>query len=215
MRLYIIRHGETDWNVQGRLQGQSDTQLNENGIRLAKITAKALKDIPFDLGFSSPSSRALKTAKIILGDRNVPILTDNRLLELSFGAWEGLGCHKDNFEIPSDHFDDFYLRPMQFIPGNGGETIPELCERTSKFYTELIHNPDYQDKTILIATHGCTVRALLQNVKEDREHFWGNGVPMNCAVNIVSVENGVSTLRAADQVYYGEDDMTNYYTLES
>ena len=49
MLLYIIRHGETQWNVEGRLQGQSDTQLNENGIRLAKVTAEGMKDIPFDL----------------------------------------------------------------------------------------------------------------------------------------------------------------------
>ena len=214
MKLYIIRHGETDWNVQGRLQGQSNTHLNEIGIRLAKVTAEALRDVPFDLGISSSSSRARTTAEIILGDRKVPLLTDDRLLELSFGAWEGLGCHKENFEIPSDHFDDFYLKPMQFVPGEGGETISKLCERTKKFYLELIHNPDYQDKTILIATHGCTVRALLQNVREDKEHFWGTGVPMNCAVNIVDV-NGKSTLTAADQVYYGEEDMTDYYTLES
>jgi probable phosphoglycerate mutase len=104
---------------------------------------------------------------------------------------------------------------MQFVPGEGGETISKLCERTKKFYLELIHNPDYQDKTILIATHGCTVRALLQNVREDKEHFWGTGVPMNCAVNIVDVNDGKSTLTAADQVYYGEEDMTDYYTLES
>lgn len=54
MLLYIIRHGETQWNVEGRLQGQSDTQLNENGIRLAKVTAEGMKDIPFDLGITSP-----------------------------------------------------------------------------------------------------------------------------------------------------------------
>ena len=54
MKLYIIRHGETAWNVEGRLQGQTDTELNENGVRLAKVTAEGLKNIPFDLGISSP-----------------------------------------------------------------------------------------------------------------------------------------------------------------
>ena len=53
MKLYIIRHGETAWNVEGRLQGQTDTELNENGVRLAKVTAEGLKNIPFDLGISS------------------------------------------------------------------------------------------------------------------------------------------------------------------
>ncbi len=50
MKLYIMRHGETAWNVEGRLQGQTDTELNENGVRLAKVTAEGLKNIPFDLG---------------------------------------------------------------------------------------------------------------------------------------------------------------------
>ena len=58
MKLYIMRHGETAWNVEGRLQGQSDTELNENGVRLAKVTAEGLKNIPFDLGISSPLRRA-------------------------------------------------------------------------------------------------------------------------------------------------------------
>ncbi|MBS4969650.1 MAG: histidine phosphatase family protein, partial [Lachnospiraceae bacterium] len=111
MLLYIIRHGETQWNVEGRLQGQSDTQLNENGIRLAKVTAEGMKDIPFDLGITSPLSRAKKTAQIILGNRKVPLYEDARIQELSFGSWEGLGCRKENYQIPSEHFDDFYHDP--------------------------------------------------------------------------------------------------------
>ena len=62
MLLYIVRHGETDWNTQKRLQGQADTQLNANGIRLAGITAQGMKDIPLDLGITSPLQRAKKTA---------------------------------------------------------------------------------------------------------------------------------------------------------
>lgn len=107
MKLYIIRHGETAWNVEGRLQGQTDTELNENGVRLAKVTAEGLKNIPFDLGISSPLRRAKHTAELVLAGRNVPLTTDDRLMELSFGSWEGLGCRANNFEIPSEHFDDF------------------------------------------------------------------------------------------------------------
>lgn len=214
MRLYIIRHGETQWNVEGRLQGQTDTELNENGIRLAKITAEGMKEIPFDLGISSPLSRARKTAEIVLEGRNVPIQTDERLKELSFGSWEGLGCHKNNYEIPSEHFDDFYLKPMEFVPGEGGETIPQLCQRTREFFEELIRNPEYQDKTILIASHGCAVRALLNNVYENKEDFWRGHVPMNCAVNIVDVTEGAATLVEEDKVYYGEEDCVDFYAVD-
>ena len=106
MKLYIIRHGETAWNVEGRLQGQSDTELNENGVRLAKVTAEGLKNIPFDLGISSPLRRAKHTAELVLAGRNVPLTTDDRLMELSFGSWEGLGCRVNNFEIPSTIFTE-------------------------------------------------------------------------------------------------------------
>lgn len=214
MRLYIIRHGETRWNVEGRLQGQTDIELNENGVRLARVTAEKMKDINFDLGISSPLSRALKTAEIVLEGRGLPILTDKRLEELSFGSWEGLGCHKNNYEIPSDHFDDFYLKPMEFVPGEGGETIPQLCRRTKEFYEELIGNPKYHDMTILLATHGCTTRALLNNVYEDKEDFWRGKVPMNCAVNIVDIMDGRASLLEEDKVYYGKEDWVDFYSAD-
>lgn len=211
MLLYIIRHGETQWNVEGRLQGQSETHLNENGIRLAKVTAEGLRDIPFDLGITSPLERARMTAQIILGDRNVPLYEDDRIQELSFGSWEGLGCRKENYQIPSEHFDDFYKDPLHFQPAEDGETIMHLCERTREFYQELIRREEYQDKTILIASHGCATRAILQNVYTDHSDFWHGGVPLNCAVNIVEVRDGKSRLLEEDKVYYGKEDCVNFY----
>ena len=91
MKLYIIRHGETPWNAEERLQGQTDIPLNENGIRLAKITGEALKDVPFDFAISSPLKRARQTAELVLAGRQIPVLEDARIEELSFGSWEGLG----------------------------------------------------------------------------------------------------------------------------
>ena len=92
MVLYFIRHGETSWNVEGKMQGQTDIPLNENGIRLAQETAEGMKEIPFDLCITSPLSRARQTAEIVLGGRKVPIIEDARIEELSFGNWEGIGC---------------------------------------------------------------------------------------------------------------------------
>lgn len=213
MRLYIIRHGETQWNVEGRLQGQTDIELNENGIRLARITAEGMRDIPFDLAITSSLSRARKTAELILMGRNLPIIEDERLRELSFGDWEGRGCHKENFELP-ERFWEFYRSPFTFLPGEGGETIPALCERTGEFWEELIHNPDYQDKTILIASHGCAVRALLHCIYEDKTDFWHGGVPMNCAVNIVDVTDQKAILCEEDKVYYGKEDCVDFYSFK-
>lgn len=213
MLLYIIRHGETDWNVQRRLQGRANTELNENGIRLAEITSDKMKEIPFDFGITSPLNRARQTAEIILKNRGVKLYEDDRLMEISFGAWEGLCCSRDHFEVPTDHFDDFYKRPFEFVPAEDGETIPMVCLRLQSFYRDLISNEAYQNKTILIATHGCAVRALLNNVYEKKEDFWRGHVPVNCAVNIVEVNNGKAELLEEDKIYYSKEDSVDFYTV--
>ena len=211
MRLYIIRHGETLWNTQGRLQGKADIDLNENGIRLAKVTADGLKDIPFDLAITSPLLRARKTAEIVVGDRKIPILEDARIEEITFGEWEGLCCRKSNYEIPSDEFANFFSAPFAYQPPLGGERIVDVIKRCGEFYQELITNPEYQDKTILIASHGCACRAILYSVFEDKEDYWRGNVPPNCAVSIVDVKDGKSTFVEVDKVYYNKEEVKSHY----
>ena len=211
MKLYIIRHGETVWNTEGRLQGKADIELNENGIRLARVTAEAMRDIPFDLAITSPLKRARQTAELIVGDRKIPVIEDERIEEITFGVWEGLCCKKDNFQIPSTDFQDFFADPFHYQPPEGGETIPQLLERTGAFYQELIHNQEYQDKTILIASHGCSSRALLYHVEHPGEDFWRGHVPANCAVSIVDVQDGKSNLEELDKIYYNPEDVIDFY----
>lgn len=212
MKLYIIRHGETPWNEAGRLQGQTDIPLNENGIRLAKLTGEALRQVPFDFAISSPLTRARQTAELVLAGREIPILLDERIEELSFGSWEGLGCRASNFEIPSDHFQDFYQDPFRFQPAKDGETIAELCARTKAFWEDLVSKEAWQDKTILIASHGCACRGILHNVYEDKTDFWHGTVPPNCAVNIVRVTGKKAVLEAADKIYYDTSECIDFRT---
>ena len=148
MVLYFIRHGETSWNVEGKMQGQTDIPLNENGIRLAEETAEGMKEIPFDLCITSPLSRARQTAEIVLGGRKVPIIEDARIEELSFGNWEGIGCRPENYAVPTpiEEFQKFYTEPFAFVPGEGGETILQLCKRTKEFWDEVTAKPEYEDK---------------------------------------------------------------------
>lgn len=89
MKIYLFRHGETEWNRTRRLQGQSDIALNAFGRELAVKTAEALREIAFDRAFCSPLLRAAETAQIILGDRPVSLVSDERLKEMFFGEHEG------------------------------------------------------------------------------------------------------------------------------
>ena len=97
MKLFFVRHGETDWNLARRVQGHSDIPLNEYGRYLARETAKGLKDVPFDLAYTSPLIRARETAELILEGRNIPIMDAENIKELGFGIYEGMcisGEHK-------------------------------------------------------------------------------------------------------------------------
>ena len=87
--LYILRHGQTDWNVTKKLQGQTDVPLNENGRAMAVEAGGRYADIPLDVCFCSPLVRARETAALFLAGRDVPVRCDDRLREMAFGLCEG------------------------------------------------------------------------------------------------------------------------------
>lgn len=203
MRLYIIRHGETQWNVLKRFQGHSDIPLNDEGRRLARITAEALSDVPFSRIYTSPLKRALETAEIIKGGRDIPIIEDRRIIEISFGEYEGLCCDKENYNIPDPEFMKFFDKPQEYKPPKGAETIEALRERTADFFEELVHNKDMEKETILISTHGAALRGILSHINNlGIEDFWRGGVHKNCAVTIVDAENGKASIVAEGKTYY-------------
>ncbi len=204
MRLYIIRHGETPWNVELRLQGQTDIELNENGRKLAARTAIGMRGIPFDLAFTSPLCRAVETAQIILDGRQVPLFREERIKEICFGNMEGVRFRRDADEDSSPEFYCFFHAPDRYVPARGGETFGELCRRTGDFLDELKTKTEWYGKNILVSTHGAAMRALLANVMHTPvESFWGKGVPKNCAVSIVELNSGQEwTLKELDKLYY-------------
>lgn len=212
MKLYFIRHGETVWNTQAKLQGKSDIPLNEKGVALARVTGEALADVPFAAIYSSPLKRALQTAQLVAGDRDVPIVTDRRLEEIGFGIWEGLSCHKDHYEIPSDSFQDFFLDPFGYQPPAQGETVRRVCGRTADFLEELIRKMGKEESNVLISCHGCTLRALMNYFYQDyTAGFWRGHVPPNCSVSIVEVKEKGFSILAEDKIFYDKDRMGDYY----
>ena len=114
MRIYVVRHGETRSNVEGRLQGQSNDELNESGVRLAAITGQGMRGIHFDECITSPLVRARDTAKLILqesGNGDTPVLYDDRLKEISFGIYEG---KRIGVDVPLDVMKDFLHDPFHY-----------------------------------------------------------------------------------------------------
>ena len=203
MRLYIIRHGETEWNVLRRFQGRSDIPLNEEGRRLARVTAKALREVPFSRIYTSPLKRAYETAMIIKADRDIPVIVEPRIIEIGFGEYEGLSCGKEHYNIPDPDFMNFFEKPEAYKPPRGAEGIDELKARTADFLQEIVYNKDMEKDTVLVSTHGAALRGLLSNITQvGIEDFWGNGVHKNCAVTIVDVKDGQMVITEEGKTYY-------------
>ncbi len=204
MEIYLIRHGETDYNKAKRIQGHCDIALNEYGRELARVTAAGLADIPFDIVFTSPLVRASETARIIVGERDIPIIEDIRIQEIGFGEYEGLCSGKQGYNIPDNKaFWNFFFDTENYQVPPGGESFEEVIQRTGEFLQEILSNEEYRDKTILISTHGCALKALLANVTHPAiKDFWGDGVHKNCGVTHLSDVNGKLEIIEEGKIYY-------------
>ncbi|MDE6169040.1 MAG: histidine phosphatase family protein [Acetatifactor sp.] len=202
MDIYLMRHGETDWNKSRRLQGQSDIPLNMYGVELAEKTAAALEDIPFDQAFSSPLHRACETARIIIGSRPIPLYVDERLKEIGFGEYEG-ACFDRAKEDPQDPLHDFFRRPDQYIPPAGAESFDQVRSRGFEFFREKILPLEGSCRNVLIVAHGAFNRTMVNSIAGiPPEEFWRIGLP-NCAVSILSLEQGSLSVQEESRIYYG------------
>ena len=202
MKIYFVRHGETDWNKERKIQGQVDIPLNEFGRHLARETAKGLRDVPFDVCFTSPLGRARETAQIILQGRDVPILEDKRILEMNFGVLEGKCCSKEGWDVP-DSFQMFFDDPVHYQAPEGGEDFQAVRKRTGDFLNWLFAPEQYRDSTVLVTTHGAAMAGLLNNLKKKPlAEYWGVGVHKNCGVTEVDVTDGRIDIISENKVYY-------------
>lgn len=214
MRIYIIRHGETNLNITGNLQGHIDPELNQNGIDLAQISGEGLAEVEFDYAISSPSKRAYVTAEMVLGAnkrKHTPLTTDKRLMEMAFGEWEGKCASPDNFELGIDNWPDFFHKPFEFVGCEGFEGCAKLIERSNALLDEIIARDGATEKNVLLSTHGCTVRALCNRYYENPKDFWQGMCPYNCAVNIIEVKNGEARLIGRDLIYYDQALCKDFY----
>ncbi len=154
--IYIVRHGQTDWNLKKIYQGQTDTELNLTGIRQAQALQEKLKDIKFDYVFCSPLKRALKTAQIITDH---DIIIDERLIERCNGEFEGKYINK----CPNDYnFND--PKDTRY----GIENITHFKDRIKSFLKDL--QSKCANQNILIVTHAGVILYI-------REYF--EGIPKN------------------------------------
>ena len=165
--IYIVRHGQTDWNVEGRYQGRIDVELNSKGIEQANKIRDELSGIKFDLVFSSPLKRAYQTAQIICDNK---IIKDERLIERCNGDLEGK--LKTEIDVKID-FNDPNENRM------GIENINDFRSRIKNFFDDISKN--YKGKNILVVTHaGVSIYAKCVFEGEPTNNDYYNYKLKNC-----------------------------------
>ena len=158
--LILARHGETDWNKNGLLQGSSDfAKLNNVGKKQAKALGKALLKFNVDIIYSSPLKRASETAEIINKILKKEIVFDDALKERGWGDWEGRDAAVEFLRLEKM---DIRTR-FNFMPPNG-ESWKEFEIRLIKSVEKIVENNN--DKRVLIVTHGGSIRALVPVIKK-------------------------------------------------
>ena len=173
-KLCLVRHGETDWNAQGRIQGRTDIPLNENGRKQAQLCSKYFKDTEWDVIITSPLKRAKETAKIINEQLHVPIIEMEEFLERSFGDAEGKTREEREVQYP-DH-----LYPNQ-------ESREELIVRINSGLKHILQK--FPSKKVLLVAHGAVIHTLLSFVSDDKISM-DNYLMNACISNIHYEEQG-------------------------
>ena len=184
LRLYFIRHGETQYNIEFLVQGWCDSHLTEKGIMQAKKVGEALSGINFVGCFSSDLGRCQETTENILGDRKLDVTYTYKLREFHFGSFEEKTL--DEFKA----LDDQIL--MKGVKEFGGEDIPDFTKRYFSALDDI--KEKYSDGNVLVVSHGRAIMTLLKSIDDTIDEFpivlGKSPVVKNCSLSIIEYDNG-------------------------
>jgi phosphoserine phosphatase len=192
MKLYLTRHGETEWNQLKKMQGRMDSPLTSKGIQQAKALSERLQDVPIQRIYSSPSRRAVHTAEIIRGKRPISIHKHEDLYEMHLGHWEGQTLSQLEKTDP-DSYKRFWSDPAQYRPAEG-ETYQEIQQRVLRFLSYLKCN--HPDDNILIVTHAVVLKVLLAHLEQrEWKRLWDKPFIPGGSLTIVEVQGEQATIQ--------------------
>lgn len=174
MNIYVVRHGQTDWNIQGLVQGTTDIELNDTGKKQAQETAKLLKNVNFEAIYASPLKRTMETASIINKYHNLNIIPDKKIIERNFGDFEGTNLLKNR---------DAYWNYKLNLNKNNVEPVTALFQRVQDFLLNIYNIYMNTDSNVLIVTHGGTSIAFQAIINNISANLTALGMK-NCEVKI-------------------------------
>ena len=164
-KIYLVRHCESEGNKSRIFQGQHNTDISEKGAKQLTFLANRFKDADLDKIYASRLTRAHKTAQAVADIKGLNVITDNHFIEINLGNLDGKPWDFI-FDNNPDLKQAWYYEPHNFAPP-GGESMLEVYDRAKNGINQIINNPENENKSILIATHGCLLRCLLCYVMFD------------------------------------------------
>lgn len=162
--VYLTRHGQTEWNIEKRLQGRGNSPLTKSGIDRAAELRERIGELHIDAIYSSPIERALHTANILKGEKNIEVITNEGLMEMCFGDYEGRKTDEVMSENPEWNIDLIMHGDINLCAPNG-ETLGSVRDRVKNAMDNILE--ENKGKTILVVAHGITLKALMYYFKDE------------------------------------------------
>jgi broad specificity phosphatase PhoE len=185
--VYLVRHGQTEWNAARKMQGHQDSPLTELGIKQASHLQNAIQHLNFDVVYASPSLRARRTAEILCEQRAGEIIFNDDLREIHLGNWEGqyIADLQQQYAVA---YTAFWEQPHLYQPENGGESFFDLQKRVVPLFTSILDR--HAGETVLIVAHGATLKTILAHVeKRPLAHLWHPPILHPTALCKIGVED--------------------------
>ncbi|HUP96115.1 MAG TPA: histidine phosphatase family protein [Burkholderiales bacterium] len=205
--ILLVRHGETEWNQEHRMQGQHDSPLTPTGLQQARQLARRLKEVAFSVLYSSDLGRAHQTARCIADLTGHDIIADRDLRERSFGIFEGLTNSEIETRYP-EHYAPFARREPDFVMP-GGESARQFRTRCVGCLERIASRHD--GGTVVIVSHGLVLDALYRTAC-DMALDVARGFPLlNCSLNTFRyAEERWLAVSVGDVTHLASDDVTRF-----
>ena len=198
--LYVTRHGQTQWNLEKRMQGRMDSDLTDLGRMQAAWLGERLHGIDFAAVYMSTLTRAVKTAEIICADRDIPMIKTDLLQEIHLGEWEGQLNDDIRDKHPQQHHN-FWEQPHLYKP-LGGESYEDIILRIQTVLQDIMDK--YPNQNVLVVTHGVitkTVSALIEN--KELKDFWTGPISKPTSLSIYEYDGETwKVLASGDTSHY-------------
>ncbi len=198
--IYVVRHGQTEWNIEGRIQGKLDSPLTDAGVEQAQQLAQRLQDITFDSIYSSSSNRAFSTALYLKKDQEIEVIKSDNLMEIDFATWEGRkwsviqDFFPEELQLMNEHPEHFEAKETK------GETFYDMQRRLATFIDTILNQNAGQN--ILLVSHSITIKVLINYLRGGNLKYLWDGPDIHWAslYKVCFTENGMNIFFEGEEI---------------